>query len=610
MKTKHTKYRKAIVTSAIAFIALSSTAQINNTAQAVIGNTFADSKEYWAARPKAPQGASNIIWILLDDVGFGASDGFGGLIPTPNFGSLANNGLRYTNFHTTGICAPSRAALLTGRNSSRVHEAGFSHVWGAFGFPGWDGRIPSTAGTIAEILKANGYNTFGTGKWGLTPDQDTSDAGPFDYWPNSKGFEHYFGFLYSQDDQYKTHLFEDNANIKPDGRHFSEQITDKAISYIDKQQNANSGKPFFLYYAPGATHAPHQVPDEWRDIYKGKFDKGWDWYREEAFKRQKQLGIIPKDAVLPARNPNIKAWDSLSVDEKRLYARFFEVYAAYLSYTDHEIGRLIQHLKDKNVLDNTLVVVMIGDNGASKEGNDNGIVDQNIIGGNTKGPQSLAYNLAHINDIGKPEGTQVNYPLGWAQAANAPFRFWKSDANAEGGTRNPLIIYFPQRIKSTGIRNQYAHIIDILPTTLEIAGIHAPEKIGGIAQDTIQGTSLVYSFENPGAPSRHTVQYYYIYGSRAIYKDGWKASFAFETKSPFLINNYSVESPGHNDWQLYNVDKDYTERIDLAKKYPEKLTELKALFDEEAKRNNLYPLITWDDVIQQGIKVMKSQNKK
>ncbi|MFT4204143.1 MAG: arylsulfatase [Chitinophagaceae bacterium] len=578
--------------------------------KATVGKTYADSKEYWPERAKAPQGAPNVVWILLDDVGYGASSTFGGLIPTPTFDSLAKVGLSFTNFHTTAICAPTRAALLTGRNSSRVHEAGFSHRLLSFGFPGWEGKIPNDKGTIAQILKANGYNTFAVGKWGLTPDEDVSDAGPFDYWPSGKGFEHFFGFLGSQDDQYKTHLIEDNTHIKPDGRHLNEQITDKAISYIDKQQAAAPDKPFFLYYAPGATHAPHQVPDRWRDIYKGKFDRGWDWYRQVVFAKQKQLGVIPKNAVLPERNPNIQDWDKLSADEKRLYARFFEVYAAYLTYTDYEIGRLLAHLKEKNIADNTLVFLIIGDNGASKEGTDDGDIDQPIFGAKVDHDTRLAYNLARFDKIGTPEGTEVNYPLGWAQAANTPFRYWKSDAHSEGGTHNPLIVSLPKGRQANGLRNQYAHVIDILPTTLEIVGIHTPEKLNGIAQDTVQGVSLAYSFLSPDAPARHTTQYYYIFGSRSIYKDGWKASFAYESKTPLQFNNdYSVEKPGHNDWKLYNLTKDFNERIDLSKKHPEKLAELKVLFEQEAQRNNLYPLITWDDVIQKGLQ-LRTQNQK
>lgn len=568
----------------------------------VVGTNYANSKESWVDPIKAPAKAPNVIWILLDDVGFGASSTFGGLINTPTFDSLANNGLRYTNFHTAAICAPTRAALLTGRNHHRVHEGGFSHRWSAFGFPGWDGRIPADKGTIAEILREQGYSTFAVGKYGLTPDQDATDAGPFDRWPSGKGFEHFFGFLGSATDQYEPDLVEDNAHVTPNGKHLSEQITDKAISFIDRQKNAAPDKPFFLYYAPGATHSPHQVEAKWRDLYKGKFDKGWDFYREEVFRKQKELGIIPANATLPERNPNIKAWDKLSADEKKVYARFFEVYAGYLTYTDYEVSRLINHLKKINQLDNTLILVVLGDNGASKEGTLYGTIKRSptaALQQDLSEEEALKANLANFDLIGTPQATNGNYPLGWAQAANTPFKYWKQDAHAEGGTRNPLIVFYPKSIQDKGgIRNQYGHVNDLLPTTLEFLNIKAPAYIRGIKQDTIQGTSLLYSFADKNAPSRHSVQYYYIYGSRSIYKDGWKAGLAFRIADGKggKSRNVSFDDPKHIDWQLYNLNEDFNEQHDLAKKNPAKLEELKALFEEEAKKNNIYPYITWDDV--------------
>jgi arylsulfatase A-like enzyme len=581
-------------------------AQATQPYQGVVGRSLAESKEWWPELVKAPTGAPNVVWILLDDVGYGAAGTFGGLIQTPTFDSLAENGLRYTNFHTTAICAPTRAALLTGRNSASVHESGFSHTMLSAGFPGWDGRTPSSAGTIAEILRDNGYNTFAVGKYGVTPDEEATDAGPFDHWPTGKGFDHFFGFLGSQTDQYKPDLVEDQAHVHPDGRHLSDQITDKAISYIDRQKKAAADKPFFLYYAPGATHAPHQVDKYWSDQYKGKFDKGWDVYREEVFERQKKLGVIPADAKLPDRNPDIKAWDQLSGEEKKLYARFMEVYAGYLTYTDYEVGRLIDHLKEINQLDNTLVFVMIGDNGASKEGSLNGDVDRSFCAKNLTEEELISYNLNKIGEIGTPSATDGNYPLGWAQAANTPFKFWKEDANSEGGTRNPLIVFYPKGIKDKGgIRTQYSHVIDILPTTLDLVGIKAPELVRGIQQQTIEGTSLAYSIGDAKAPSRHTLQYYYIYGSRSIYHDGWKAELAYPNS--FVTGNaQSKHAFDENAWELYNLNEDYTERIDLAKKYPEKLTELKALFEEEAKAHHLYPYITWDDVLKGRIHQTKS----
>ncbi|WP_218036658.1 arylsulfatase [Sphingobium sp. EM0848] len=455
--------------------------------QGTVGRTLAESKEWWPEPVRAPAGSPNVVWILLDDVGFGASSAFGGGISTPALEQLAQQGLRYTNFHTTAICAPTRAALLTGRNSSSVHESGFSHTFLSAGFPGWDGHIPSEAGTVAEILRDDGYSTFAVGKYGLTPDEDATDAGPFNLWPTGKGFEHFFGFLGSQTDQYKPDLVEDQAHVKPDGRHLSEQITDKAISYIDRQKQAAADKPFFLYYAPGATHAPHQVATEWSDKYKGKFEAGWDVYRQKVFAEQKRQGIIPANAILPDRDPSIAAWSSLSPDEKKLYARFMEVYAGYLTYTDHEIGRLVDHLKAINQYDNTLFIVIVGDNGASKEGTPNGDIDRPLTAKPLSAQENLAYNLNRIGEIGTAASVEGNYPLGWAQAANTPFRLWKSDANSEGGTRNPLIISYPRAIKDNGsVRTQYGHVIDILPTTLELLRLNAPERIGGMRSNPLR----------------------------------------------------------------------------------------------------------------------------
>jgi len=574
----------------------------------VIGKTLGESKEYWPEPVKAPAGAPNVVWILLDDVGFGASSAFGGLIQTPTFDALANNGLRYTNFHTTAICAPTRAALLTGRNSGRVHVSGFSHTILSAGFPGWDGRIPSDKGTIAEILRENGYNTFAVGKYGVTPDEDATDAGPFDRWPTGKGFDHFYGFLGSQTDQYNPDLVEDQAHIKPDGRHLNELITDKAISYIKTQQKAAPGKPFFLYYAPGAAHAPHQVAEKWSDPYRGKFDKGWDAYREEVIVNQKKLGVIPSNAVLPERNPLIADWKKLTPDQKKVYARFMEVYAGFLTYTDAEIGRVVNYLKEINQFDNTVIFVAIGDNGASKEGTTEGTISQGLFSQGVTDEENLKSNLANIDEIGTAKGLNTNFPLGWAQATNVPFKNWKQDAQSEGGTRNPLIVHYPKGIKEKGgIRNQYSHVIDILPTTLDIAGIKAPETIREIKQDIIQGSSLYSSLNDPKAELLHKVQYYYIFGNRAIYKDGWKAG-AKHLPDPFAIKK-SVEknqavAPSNFDndvWELYNLNEDFNERNNLATKYPEKLEELKKLFEQEAKENNVYPLIDWQDVLGRKI---------
>ena len=593
---------------------LSSTAtQAQNTPPAfggTIGKTLADSKEWWPQPDKAPANAPNVIWILLDDVGFGATSTFGGVIKTPIFDSLAANGLRYTNFHTAGICAPTRSALLTGRNHHSVHMGGFAHTLLSAGFPGYDGRIPASKGTIAEILRDNGYNTFAVGKWGVTPDEDATDAGPFDRWPLGKGFEHFLGFLGSETDQYKPDLVEDNAHIPTDGRHLSDQITDKAIDYIGKQKKAAPGKPFFLYYAPGATHAPHQVAREWSDLYKDQFNEGWDAFREKVFAQQKKQGIIPADATLPARNPHIKAWNSLPAGEQKLYARFMEVYAGYLTYTDYQVGRIVHYLQQINQLDNTIIFIVLGDNGASKEGTPHGVVETKNtprFNKNITEQQYIQLNENGIEKIGTPASFN-NYPLGWAQAANTPFKYWKQDANSEGGTRNPLIVFYPKGVTDKGaIRTQYGHVIDLLPTTLEFTGIAQPKQIRGIAQDSIQGTSLVYSFANAKAPSRHTEQYYYIFGSRSIYKDGWKAE-AFHRPDYIDENDFKDSSRGafvrdydKDVWELYNLNEDFNEQKDLAGKNPGKLAELKALFDSHAKKYHVYPFIDWDDVFNRRI---------
>ncbi|MFT3701293.1 MAG: arylsulfatase [Agriterribacter sp.] len=572
-----------------------------------VGKTLAQSTEWWPQTKKAPAGAPNIIWILLDDVGFGASSSFGGLIQTPILDSIAGAGLRYTNFHTTALCSPTRAALLTGRNHHAVHMGFFPEKGLSSGFPGYDAKIPSEKGFIAEILKENGYNTFAVGKWHLTPDGELSDAGPFDRWPLGKGFQHYFGYLTGATDQYKTDLVEDNAHVKPDGRHLNEQLIDKSIFYISKQQKADSAKPFFLYLAPGATHAPHQVDTFWSNKYKGRFDEGWDVYRQRVIENQKKLGVIPANAQLPARNPRIKAWNDLSPEQQKLSARFFEVYAGYLEYTDHEIGRLINYLKQAGLLNNTAIFIMIGDNGASKEGTQYGIIDKTSW---LSRDEDLLYNIKHYDKIGTPDVVEeANYPLGWAQAANTPFKEWKQDANAEGGTHNPLIVFYPKGIiEKGGIRNQYSHVIDLLPTTVDIAGLTLPATIKGIKQDAIQGTSFYYSLNNAKAPSKHTVQYYELPGAIAIYKDGWKAErvhFPTTLELGAILSGNSNVKP-YDTWSLYNLNEDFNEINDLSKTNPEKLKTLQDLFDKEATKNNVYPIQNWEDIVKR----LFSANKK
>jgi arylsulfatase A-like enzyme len=543
-----------------------------------IGRNLAETQEWWAEKKKAPQNAPNVVWILLDDVGFGAISTFGGLIKTPTLDSLANNGLRYTNFHTTAICSPTRAALLTGRNSHSVHMGLFPNT--AIGTPGYDGYMPFEKATIAEILRENGYNTFAVGKWHLTPIADATPLGPFNRWPTGRGFDHFYGFLGGSTDQWHPTLIEDNRKVEPplDGKHFNTRMADKAISYIAEQKSLDSSKPFFLYYTPGAGHAPHQVAKEWIDSYKGKFDGGWDKYREEVVARQIKLGVIPKDAVLPERNPGIAEWSSLTADQKKVYARFMEVYAGFVTQTDYEIGRVISYLKKVNQLENTLIFVSVGDNGSSKEGTLTGIVNRNDA--TWSDDQRFAANLQDIELLGT-EASKGNYPLGWAMAGNTPFRHWKQDANSEGGTHNPLIVFYPKGIKEKGgLRFQYAHVIDILPTTIELTGVKVPANINGYPQERIEGTSLAYSINNGKAPSRHAVQHYEIMGSRSIYKDGWKAGTLHKKGEDF----------SKDVWELYNLNEDFNERANLALTNPEKLKELQDLFDTEADKYNIYPL--------------------
>ena len=546
--------------------------------QGKIGRNLAETQQWWPEKKKAPQGAPNVVWILLDDVGFGAVSTFGGLIKTPTIDSLANNGLRYTNFHTTAICSPTRAALLTGRNSHSVHMGLFPNT--AIGTPGYDGYMPFEKATIAEILRENGYNTFAVGKWHLTPPSHQTALGPFNRWPTGRGFDHYYGFLGGATDQYHPLTWEDTRKVEPraDGKRFNTQIADKAISYIAEQKSLDASKPFFLYYTPGAGHSPHHVSKEWSDKYKGKFDAGWDKYREQVLAQQIKLGIVPKGTVLPPRNPGVKDWETLSANEKKLFARFMEVYAGFVSEADYEIGRVINYLKKIDQLDNTLIFVSVGDNGASKEGTFVGIVNTNDPSQTEE--QRLQQNITDIDLIGT-EASRPNYPLGWAQAANTPYKYWKQDANSEGGTRNPLIVFYPKGIKEKGgIRNQYAHLIDILPTTVELVGAQIPSVINGYRQEPIEGTSLAFSINNPKAASRHLVQHYEIMGSRAIYKDGWKAGTLHKKGENF----------GKDKWELYNLNEDYNELHDLATTNADKLKELQELFDGEAAKYNIYPL--------------------
>lgn len=537
------------------------------------------SKLYRTAyHKKAPQNAPNIVLVMLDDVGFSTASAFGGLAETPLFDSLATNGLKYNNFHTTGLCAPSRAALLTGRNSHSVHMGHFTET--AFDAPAYDGYMPFEKATIAEILRENGYNTFAVGKWHLTPVLERMAAGPFNRWPTGRGFDRFYGFHESATDQYYPVLWEGitRSPVNTDlGRHLNTYLADKSIDYIKKQQEAAPGKPFFLYLTPGALHSPMQVDKEWIDRYKGKFDMGWDKYREIVLAKQKALGVVPQNTQLPLRNGKIAAWETLSDAEKKVAARAMEAHAGFLSQTDHEIGRIIQFMKKIGQLDNTIVMVIIGDNGATKYTED--IPGEPTGLENASREERAKAALKHIDEIGRKD-FKGDIPLGWTQATNAPFRLWKADANAEGGTHNPMIVFGPKYIKQRGLRSQYVHLIDIWPTLVELVGAEVPKSINGYEQSPIDGISFAYSLNDASAKDRHTEQYYETGASRAMYKDGWKAS----------AYHQPGKLPANDSWELYNMQEDFNEQVDLAKKYPEKLKALRALFEKTAQKYNLYPL--------------------
>jgi arylsulfatase len=543
-----------------------------------IGKTVAESEEYWAPKKRAPQGAPNVVVFLIDDAGYGTSSAFGGLMQTPVLDSLSNHGLRYTNFHSTGVSSPTRAALLTGRNHHSVHMGTLNYS--SLGYPGYDAIMPPDKAGIAEVLHENSYNSFAVGKWHVTPLDEISTSGPYDRWAVGRGFDHFYGYQLGHTDQYHPNLYEDTKaiDIEPNTTHLTTLLANKAIEYIANQRSTAPQNPFFLYFATGAIHSPHQVDKQWSDLYKGKFDKGWDWYREEVFNRQKKSGVIPVDAVLPDRDPTVKAWDSLTSDEKKVYARFMEIYAGFLTHTDYEFGRIVDYIREIGQLDNTVILVSIGDNGSS-HGPQHGSLNGYISG--LDGTEQVAELLKNFDKFGT-EHSFSDAPAGWTQATNTPFRLWKADPNAEGGTHQPLIVFYPKGINEPGgIRNQYGHVIDLAPTIYELTGATVPKVIKGYEQKPIEGTSLAYSINDENALNRHTVQYYELFGKRAIVKDGWKASVFHQSGADF------------NDdlWELYNLNEDFNERINLAVKYPGKLKELQGVFDEEAKKYNVYPLI-------------------
>jgi arylsulfatase A-like enzyme len=559
-----------------------------------IGRTAAESTPDFPKPITAPKGAPNVLLILTDDVGFGASSTFGGAIPTPTFDKLANAGLRYNTFHTTALCSPTRSALITGRNH-HTNATGVITEMGT-GFPGYNSLMPKSSGTVGEILKQNGYNTAWFGKNHNVPDWQTSQAGPFDLWPTALGFEYFYGFIGGDTDQWHSAIFEGTRPIEaeeqrgPDPKHFDELMAGKAIAWIRQQHSLAPDKPFFVYYAPGLTHAPHHAPKEWIAKFKGQFDQGWDKLREETLARQIKLGVVPAGTQLTPRPKEIPSWDSLTADQKRLFARMMEVYAASLAYVDYNIGRVIQAVEDTGELDNTLIVYIQGDNGASGEGTLQGLSNEVGVAGNGV-EETIPYLLSIMDDLGGPL-TYNHYPVGWAHAMDTPFQWTKQVASHFGGTRNGLVISWPKRIKQTGeVRSQFSSVIDITPTILEAATVKVPTMINGVKQKPIEGFSLVYSFDNAKAPTHHKSQYFELMGNRGIYDNGWMANTT-PLKLPWAKVSLDAPTPNPDDfkWELYHIAQDFSQANNLAAQNPAKLKELQAAFEREAQKYNVYPL--------------------
>lgn len=542
------------------------------------------------AKSKAPAGAPNVVVVLLDDVGFGAAGTFGGPAPTPTLDALAKTGLRYNRFHTTGICSPTRAALLTGRNS---HAVGVGNVMNTPApYPGRTGFMPASAATIAEVLRQNGYATSLFGKWHLTPQSEETPAGPFDRWPVRMGFDKFYGFLDGESHQYEPVLIDGTTPVvRPDkaNYHLTEDLADHAIDWMQQRRDLAPGQPFFVYFAPGATHAPFHVPKEWIDRFRGKFDQGWDKVREEILARQKAQGVVPSDTVLTPRPAELPAWDSLSPERKRVAARLMEVYAGFLAHTDAQIGRLVGALSNMDELDNTLFIYIVGDNGASAEGGVYGTL--NIMGSLQGVSLSAEQALVRIDEIGTTK-SYPHYPAGWAWAMNTPLQWTKTVASHLGATRNPMVVSWPKRIKDQGgLRSQFSFVSDIAPTIMEAAGIAAPALVNGVAQQPIDGVSLIYSFDNAKAKELHTTQYFEIFGNRAIYHNGWIAS-AFHGRPPWALLNAKKRGFDEDVWELYHLDHDYSQANDLAKTEPAKLQTMKDMFWVEAGRNQVLPLVS------------------
>ncbi|RWP54828.1 arylsulfatase [Mesorhizobium sp.] len=541
---------------------------------------------------RPPKGAPNVLVILLDDVGFGASSAFGGPCLTPNAERLAAGGLKYNRFHTTALCSPTRQALLTGRNHHSVGMGGITEI--ASGSPGYCSVLPNTASPLAKTLKLNGYATAQFGKCHEVPVWETSPAGPFDAWPTGGGgFEYFYGFIGGEAHQWYPSLYEGTTPIEvhktpEEGYHFMADMTDKAIAWVGQQKALIPDKPFFMYFAPGATHAPHHVPKEWADKYKGKFDQGWDKLREETFARQLKLGVIPSDCRLTPRHEQIPAWDQMPEEMKPVLRRQMEVYAGFLEYADHHVGRLLDSLDQMKLTDDTLIYYIIGDNGASAEGTLIGCYNEMANFNGLAALETPQFLMERLDKLGGPDSYN-HFAVGWAHAMNTPYQWTKQVASHWGGTRNGTIVHWPNGIAGKGeVRSQFHHVIDVAPTILEAAGLPQPQAVDGVAQMPIEGVSMLYSFNEAKAAERHETQYFEMFGNRGIYHKGWTA--VTRHKTPWLLHGETVPAFDDDVWELYDTSKDWSQANDLAKQMPDKLHQLQRLWLIEAARYNVLPL--------------------
>jgi arylsulfatase len=539
---------------------------------------------------RPPKDAPNILIVLLDDVGFAASSAFGGVIATPTADRLANDGLRYTRFHTTALCAPTRAALLTGRNHHSVGMGVITEL--ATAAPGYSSIQPNTCAPLAKTLRLNGYSTAQFGKCHEVPVWQTSPMGPFDAWPTrGGGFEYFYGFVGGETNQYYPALYEGTSPVEPErtpeeGYHFTDDMTDHAIGWIRQQQALVPDKPFFVYYAPGATHAPHHVPKEWSDRYRGRFDAGWDALREEILARQKELGVVPPDTRLTERPAQIPAWDAMPDALKPVLARQMEVYAGYLEHTDHHVGRLVDALEELGVLDDTLVFYIIGDNGASAEGTVNGTFNENFTFNGMGQLETAEFVAERIEEFGTPTAYN-HYSVGWAHAMDTPYQWTKQVASHWGGTRNGTIVRWPRGMAARGgIRQQFHHVIDVAPTILEAAGIPQPDRVDGVEQRPMEGVSMGYTFDAADAPGRHETQYFEMFCNRGIYHEGWTAVTRHST--PWVME--PLPPLDQDRWELYDTATDWSQARDLAAEQPERLAELQERWLDEARKYNVLPL--------------------